>query len=167
MVFGVEAAETAKKLRELSLCAHYMHSHIAHFYVLAGPDFIVGPTARPEERNIIGVINKVGRDIAGQVIAARAYAQRIQEIISGRATHPINNLPGGLAKPITPEEQKEIEKMSTTLLDFGKLTLRIFEDTILKNRRYAELITGDACQQRTYYMGTVDAKTMSHSTTAI
>ncbi|MFZ2456859.1 MAG: Ni/Fe hydrogenase subunit alpha [Candidatus Altiarchaeia archaeon] len=158
MVFGVEATETAKKLRELSLCAHYMHSHIAHFYALGGPDFIIGPAADPAERNIVGVINKVGGEIAGQVITARAYAQRIQQIISGRATHPINNLPGGLAKPITSEEQKEIEKMSKTLLGFGKFTLQIFEDIVLKNKDYVDIITGDIYQHRTYYMGTVDAK---------
>jgi F420-non-reducing hydrogenase large subunit len=158
MLFGVEATETAKKLRELSLCAHYMHSHIAHFYALAGPDFIVGPTAKPEDRNIIGVINKVGVEIGGQVIQARAYAQKIQAIISGKATHPINNLPGGIAKPITKEEQKEIEKMSRTLEGFGKFTLQIFEDVVLKNKGYVDIITGDIYTHKTYYMGTVDAK---------
>ncbi len=156
MVFGVEATETAKKLRELSLCAHYLHSHIAHFYALAGPDFVVGPTARPEDRNIIGVINKVGVEIGGQVIQARAYAQKIQAIISGRATHPINNLPGGLAKPITEQERKDIESMGQYLENFGKFTLELFEDAILKNKGYVELITGDIYQHQTYYMGTVD-----------
>ena len=34
-VFGVEPTETARKLRELFYSAHYIHSHIAHFYALA------------------------------------------------------------------------------------------------------------------------------------
>jgi F420-non-reducing hydrogenase large subunit len=158
MLFGVEATPTAKKLRELSLCAHYLHSHIAHFYALAGPDFIVGPGAPPEQRNIIGVINKVGTEVGGQVIKARAYAQKIQYTISGRATHPMNNLPGGLAKPITKEDQKEIEEMSRFLLEFGKFTLQAFEDVVLKNKGYVSIITGDIYQHRTHYMGTVDEK---------
>ncbi len=157
-VFGVEPTETAKKLREMSLNAHFLHSHIAHFYALAGPDFIVGPNADPKERNIVGVINKVGVEIGGQVIQARAYAQKIQEIVSGRGTHPINNLPGGLAKGLTDENQKEIEQMAESLVDFGKFTLQIFEDIVLKNKDYVDLITGDVYQHETYYMGTVDEK---------
>jgi F420-non-reducing hydrogenase large subunit len=158
MLFGVECAQTAKKLRELSLCAHFLHSHIAHFYALAGPDFIVGPGAPPQERNIIGVINKVGVEVGGKVIKARAYAQRIQQIISGRATHPINNLPGGIAKPITREEQKEIEEMSKYLVEFGGFTLKTFEDIVLGNKGYVNIITGDIYRHQTYYMGTVDEK---------
>lgn len=155
-VFGVECTETAKKLRELSLCAHFMHSHIAHFYALAGPDFVVGPKADPRDRNIVGVINKVGLEAGGKVIKARAYAQKVQQIISGRATHPINNLPGGIAKPITKDEQKEIADMGAFLEDFGSFTLNLFEDAILKNKEYVDLITGDIYTHRTYYMGTVD-----------
>ena len=41
-VFGVEIPPVAKKLRELVYSAHYVHSHIAHFYALAAPDFVVG-----------------------------------------------------------------------------------------------------------------------------
>jgi F420-non-reducing hydrogenase large subunit len=158
VVFDVEPTETAKKLREMSLNAHFVHSHIAHFYALAGPDFVVGPTADPSERNIIGVINKVGLEIGGKVIKARGDAQKIQEIVSGRATHPINNLPGGIAKGITDEQQKEIEGMAKGLVDFGKFTLQIFEDVVLKNKDYVDIITGDVYRHETYYMGTVDKK---------
>ncbi|OYT27402.1 MAG: Ni/Fe hydrogenase subunit alpha [Candidatus Altiarchaeales archaeon ex4484_96] len=158
MVFSVEATETAKKLREMSLCAHYMHSHIAHFYALAGPDFVVGPDADPAQRNIIGVIDRVGVEAGKKVIQARAYSQKIQEIISGRATHPINNLPGGIARGISADQRKEIENMSDYLVDFGKFTLETFEDIVLKNKKYVELITGDYYRHETHYMGTVDEK---------
>ena len=59
-VFGVDPPPTARKLRELFYMAHFVHSHIAHFYALAAPDFVVGPAANPAERNILGVIAKVG-----------------------------------------------------------------------------------------------------------
>lgn len=156
MVFDVEPTETARKLREMSLNAHYIHSHIAHFYALAGPDFIVGPTADPAQRNIIGVINKVGLEVGGRVIRARADSQRIQEIVGGRATHPVNNLPGGIARGITGEQQKEIEGLAGNLVDFGKFTLQVFEDIVLKNSEYVDIITGDTYRHETYYMGTVD-----------
>ncbi len=51
VVFGVEPPPTAKKLRELFYMAHFIHSHIAHFYALAAPDFVVGPYAPPSKRN--------------------------------------------------------------------------------------------------------------------
>ena len=38
-VYGVKPTPTAAKLRELFYMAHFVHSHIAHFYALGGPDF--------------------------------------------------------------------------------------------------------------------------------
>ncbi|MCL6581684.1 MAG: nickel-dependent hydrogenase large subunit, partial [Firmicutes bacterium] len=50
-LFKVEPPPAAKKLRELYYCAHMIHSHIAHFYALAAPDFVLGPEADPAQRN--------------------------------------------------------------------------------------------------------------------
>ena len=47
-VFNVDPPAPAKKLRDLFFNAHIVHSHIAHFYALAAPDFVLGPTAPPE-----------------------------------------------------------------------------------------------------------------------
>ncbi|RLI94763.1 MAG: Ni/Fe hydrogenase subunit alpha, partial [Candidatus Altiarchaeales archaeon] len=154
----VEPSETAKKLRKISLNAHFIHSHTAHFYILSGPDFILGPNSNPSDRNITGIIKKVGLKIGKKIINARADSQRIQEIISGRAIHPINNLPGGMAKGITSEQQNEIEEIARRLVDFGKFTLQIFENIILKNREYMDMINGDIYRHETYYMGIVDSK---------
>ncbi|MDP6627413.1 MAG: nickel-dependent hydrogenase large subunit, partial [Methanopyri archaeon] len=73
-VWGVEPPEAAKKLREMAYCAHYIHSHIAHFYALAGPDFVLGPAANPAKRNVLGVVEAVGLEIGGEVIKHRSYA---------------------------------------------------------------------------------------------
>jgi F420-non-reducing hydrogenase large subunit len=73
-VYGVTIPSTARKLRELFYMAHFIHSHIAHFYALAAPDFVVGPTAKPEERNILGVIAKVGKEVGTEVIKQRRLA---------------------------------------------------------------------------------------------
>ena len=155
-VFNVDPPEPAKKLRELFYCAHMLHSHIAHFYALAGPDFVVGPDADPSKRNILGVIEAVGLDAGKKVITARSYAQRIQEMIGGKATHPVCGLPGGMSKPITEEERKEIEEMAKSLIDFAKFSLQLVDDLILKNKVYVDLITGDIYRHETYYMGMVD-----------
>jgi F420-non-reducing hydrogenase large subunit len=123
---------------------------------LGGPDFIVGPDAPPEKRNILGVIEKVGMDVAKEVIKHRAYGQKITEILGGKATHPVCGLPGGISKPLSEENRAEIEKMAASSLEFAKFTLRIFHDLVLGNSRYVDMIKSDAYTMKTYYMGLVD-----------
>ena len=75
-VFDVELAPAGRKLRELLYSAFYVDDHTTHFYVLGGPDFVVGPERAPAERNILGVIDKVGLEIGGAVIKLRARPPR-------------------------------------------------------------------------------------------
>jgi F420-non-reducing hydrogenase large subunit len=155
-VWQVEPTPTAKKLRELMLSAHIVHSHTAHFYALAAPDFVVGPDAKPEERNILGVVAKVGLEAGKEVIKNRGYAQSIQAILGGKATHPVNGLPGGVSKGLTEEERKEIEEKAISIVEFAKFSLKLFEDIVLKNKAYVDLILGDVYKINTYFMGMVD-----------
>ena len=154
--FNVEPPSAAKKLRELMYCGYYIYDHTLHFYDLGGPDFIVGPDAPPEKRNIIGVIEKAGLDIGKEVIKHRAYGQRITELIGGKATHPVCGLPGGISKPLSEENRQEIEKMATSAVEFAKFTLKLFHDIVLGNSKYVDLIKSDAYTLKTYYMGLVD-----------
>jgi F420-non-reducing hydrogenase large subunit len=155
-VYRTDPPRVAKKLRELFYSAHFMHSHTLHFYALAAPDFVLGPDAKPAERNILGVINKVGLDIGKEVIKNRAYSQEIQKTIAGRATHLVWSLPGGVSKGITEEERKKILEMAKVNLGFAKFGLKLFEDVVLKNQAYVDLILSDAYQTVTNYMGLVD-----------
>jgi Ni,Fe-hydrogenase I large subunit len=59
-LYHVDPPPAAKKLRELYYSAHFVHSHIAHFYALAAADFVMGPDSDPATRNILGVAAKVG-----------------------------------------------------------------------------------------------------------
>ena len=155
--FNVEPTETAKKLRELEYCGYFIYDHILHFYFLGGPDFVVGPDAPAAKRNILGVIEKVGLDIAGEVIKHRAFGQRITGILGGRPTHPVSAaMPGGIAKGINEEERQDIENMLKSCHEFAKFSLKIFDDIVLKNADYVNLIVSDPYNLPTYYMGTVD-----------
>jgi F420-non-reducing hydrogenase large subunit len=156
MAMNVEPTETAKKLRELEYCAYYIYDHILHFYFLGGPDFVVGPDAPAAKRNILGVIEKVGLDIAKEVIKHRAYGQRITGILGGRPTHPVSALPGGIAKALSEEDRQDIEKMVRSCHEFAKFSLKLFDDVVLKNADYVNLIISDPYNLETYYMGTVD-----------
>jgi len=136
--------------------AHYIHSHIAHFYALAAPDFVVGPDAPAAERNILGVVAKVGLEVGGEVIKHRATAQRIQEMIGGKPTHPVCNVPGGMSKAISEEERKEIVEIAKSQIEFAKFGVKLFNDVVLQNKTYVDLILGDIYKLKTHYMGLVD-----------
>ncbi|MEM3622592.1 MAG: Ni/Fe hydrogenase subunit alpha, partial [Candidatus Bathyarchaeia archaeon] len=155
--FNVEPTETAKKLRELMYCGYFIYDHTLHFYYLGGPDFVVGPNAPPEKRNVLGVIEKAGLEIGKEVIKHRAYGQKITEILGGKATHPVSAcIPGGVSKPLSEEERREIEKMVRSCLEFAKFSLKLFDDIVLKNTDYVNLIKSEAYTLQTYYMGLVD-----------
>jgi F420-non-reducing hydrogenase large subunit len=156
-VYHVDIPSTARKLRELLYMAFYCTDHTTHFYALAGPDFIMGPDAPVAERNILGVIHKVGLEIGGKVIQMRKYGHNVVEMIGGRKVHPCTSIPGGLTKGITEEQRKEIETMGRWAIEFAQFTLKVFNDIVLGNPQYVDLILGDIYTHQTYYMGLVDA----------
>ncbi len=155
-VYHVDPPPAAKKLRELLYSAFYVTDHATHFYALGGPDFVMGPDAPVAERNILGVIHKVGLEIGGKVIQARKYGHAVVEMIGGRKVHPCTSIPGGLTKGITEEQRQEIEKMGRWAVEFARFTLKLFDDIVLGNKAYLDLILGDIYTHRTYYIGMVD-----------
>ncbi|MFB3776342.1 MAG: Ni/Fe hydrogenase subunit alpha [Bryobacteraceae bacterium] len=157
-VFNVDPPPAAKKLRELLYSAFFVGDHTLHFYALGGPDFVAGPDAPPAERNILGVVAKVGLEAGKKVIELRKRAQRVVSLIGGKAIHPVTALPGGLAKPLTAEERDEIVEHTKYFVEFAKFTLGIVDAVVLKNPAYVEMILSDAYTHRVYSMGTVDAR---------
>ena len=157
-VFGVTPPPTARKLRELFYMAHFVHSHTAHFYALAAPDFVVGPAANPAERNILGVIAKVGKKIGTEVIRQRRLAQEIQALLGGHQTHVVMNIPGGVRKGLTEEQRQDIQKKAEGFVEFAKFTMQIFNDVVLANQQYVDLIVNGPYALKIHSMGLVDAQ---------
>ena len=155
-VYGVEPPPAGKKLRELLYSAFYVADHTTHFYALAGPDFVMGPDAPVAERNILGVIHKVGLETGGQVITARKYGHSVVEMIGGRKVHPCTSIPGGMTQGITEEQRQEIEQRGRWAVEFAKFSLKLFGDVVLGNKAYVDMILGDAYTHKTYYIGMVD-----------
>jgi len=156
MVFGVKPTPTAKMIRELFYMAHFVHSHIAHFYALGAPDFVVGPTAPAAERNILGVIAKVGVEIGTEVIKQRRLAQEIQALLGGHQTHVMLNIPGGVRKGLTEDQRLDIEIKAKGFVDFAKFSLKIFNDVVLANKTYVDIILNGPYKLNLYSMGLVD-----------
>lgn len=156
--FHVDPPGAGKKLRELFYSSFYVTDHTTHFYILGGPDFVMGPEAPVAQRNIIGVIGKVGLELAGQVIKTRMRNHSVIKMLGGRAVHPVFGLPGGVSKGLNEEERKEVEQIAKEAVEFAKLSLKVFDDIVLKNKAYVDLILSEGFTHRTYYMGLVDEK---------
>ena len=155
-VFGVEPTSTARKIRELIYNAFFMEDHTLHFFFLGGPDFVVGPQAPAAERNILGVIGKVGLEIGGKVIRIRADVREIMAYLAGKAIHPVCGLPGGVAKGLDEEHRVTFLKTAKDAVEFAEFALQIFADVVLKNQTYVDIVVGEAYKIKTYYMGMVN-----------
>ncbi len=155
-VYHVEIPSAAKKLRELLYSVFYCADHTVHFYALGGPDFVVGPTAPKAERNILGLINKVGLEAGKKVIKLRSLAQNIIQTLGGKKIHQVTSLPGGVSRGLLEEEREQFAKDLEYFIEFAKFTLGVVDNIVLKNPDYVDLILSDTFTQRTYYMGLVD-----------
>jgi F420-non-reducing hydrogenase large subunit len=155
-LYRVDPPPAARKIRELIYSTFVAEDHALHFYFLGGPDFVVGPDAPAAERNVLGVISKVGVETGKRVIAMRRRLRNLIGLVGGKAAHPVFGLPGGVAKRITAEMQTEFQETAKDAVEFAQFTLQLFEDVVLKNSDYVNLILADAFTHRTYYMGMVD-----------
>jgi F420-non-reducing hydrogenase large subunit len=155
-LYKVDPPPAAKKIRELIYNTFMLEDHALHVYILGGPDFIVGPDAPREQRNVIGVINKVGVEVGKNVISMRKRLREFIAYAGGKVIHPVFGLPGGVAKAIAPDELPKLKDLAQDGLEFALFTLQVFKELVLKNDNYVKLITSDAYTHKTYYMGLTD-----------
>jgi len=155
-VYGVTPPSAGRKLRELFFNAHYVEDHAVILYALGFPDFVVGPEASPAVRNAVGLIQAVGTDVGKPVLRKRGLAVKIFEMLGGKPNHPVAALPGGWSRRLAESERAQIEEWSKELVELGELTLQVFDDVVLKNPKYMELVTGDMYKVEVGYMGSVD-----------
>jgi len=157
-LYQVEPPPAAKKIRELVYSTFMVEDHALHFYFLGGPDFIVGPQAPAAQRNVLGVVAKVGLETAQKVIAMRRKLRELLALAGGKAAHPVFGLPGGVAKPLGEEGRARFRSVAAEAVDFARFTLELFEKLVLADSDYLELIRSEAFTHRTYYMGLVDER---------
>lgn len=155
-LWKVDPPLSAKKIRELFYSIFMLEDHTLHFYYLGGPDFVVGPKAPKADRNILGVLAKVGLEIGGKVIKIRRELRELMTMIGGKVIHPVLGLPGGVAKPIKKDEAERIKEVAKAGVEFAQFSLSIFNEVVLKNKEYVDIITGDIYYNTTYYGGLVD-----------
>jgi F420-non-reducing hydrogenase large subunit len=155
-LYRVEPPVAARLIRELIYNAFVIEDHALHFFFLAGPDFIVGPKAPKAERNILGVIGKVGTEAGKEVIGVRKDLRDLITLVAGKVIHPVFGLPGGVSKPIAAEDQQRCVDAAERAVKLGRSSLDLFDELVLSNSEYMDVITSDAYTHKTYYMGQVD-----------
>ncbi len=155
-LYHVEPPPAGRAIRELAYNTFMFEDHALHFYFLGGPDFVVGPQAPKAERNILGVVGKVGLEVGQRVIAMRRAARELMTLLAGKVIHPVFGLPGGVAKAVKPEDQPRLVEVADQAVGFAQFSLEVFDDVVLGNPGYVDLITSDAYTHHTYYLGMVD-----------
>lgn len=157
--FNAKPTPAAYHIRDTFYMAHFIHSHIAHFYALAAGDFVCGPAAPAAARNVLGVVGAVGAETGLAVLKAREEAQRVQAILGGKPTHPLLAVPGGVSKAVSQADAEEIKAIADKLVPFAELSLDIFKQQVLDNKEYVEIITNkDLYYHETYHMSLVNDK---------
>ncbi len=156
-LYNVEPPPAAQRIRELIYHAFFVEDHALHFFLLGGPDFIVGPRAPAADRNVVGVIGKLGADIGRRVIDMRRRLRDIIATAGGKAVHPVFGLPGGVARAIRPEEQERFRVVAADAVDFARFSLDAFHGLILDNPESAALLRSPDFTHRTHSMGLVDS----------
>jgi F420-non-reducing hydrogenase large subunit len=155
-LYHVDLPRTAKLLRELLYVIFYVTDHSTHFYALGGPDFVMGPDAPAAQRNILGVIHKVGVEIGRKVIETRGACHELIKMMGGKSVHPIGAVPGGMSKGLSPEERDKVLETGKAAVEFAKFSIGLFNQIVLGNKAYVDLILSDGFTHRTYNMGLVD-----------
>jgi len=157
-VYQVTPPPAARKIRELVYSTFMVEDHALHFYFLGGPDFVVGPSAPAAERNVLGVVAKVGLETGQKVIAMRRKLRDLVALAGGKAGHPVLGLPGGVAKHLTIADQARFKEAAAEAVEFATFTLGVFAKVVLANGKYVDMILSDTFTHRTHYMGMVDER---------
>jgi F420-non-reducing hydrogenase large subunit len=127
--FGVEIPEAGKKLRHLAYLGDKVMDFILHFYMLSGPDFVMGPDADYRVRNVLGIV-KTNPELGKKVIHHHHLAHRLVELIAGKRIHPVAAVAGGFTKPLSEEDRDKALEMAKELLEFAKFSIANAKENI-------------------------------------
>jgi F420-non-reducing hydrogenase large subunit len=155
-IYQTPPTSAGRKIRELVYNNFILEDHALHVFVLGGPDFIVGPEAPPELRNIVGVIQKVGLEAGKKVISTRRRLRELTSYLGGKVVHPVLGLPGGVAKAMKPEDLPKFKELCRDAVEFSTWSLEVLKGVLLGNPDYVAMIKSDAFTHQTCYMGMVD-----------
>jgi F420-non-reducing hydrogenase large subunit len=157
-VFGVEPPRAAVLLRYAMNLAGYIHSHGIHIFALAAPDLLLEPGTAPAKRNIIGLLENARTEaIAKMALDLRRISSDITEEIGGRGLHPVTAVEGGMARPLSREQQERLQKRAAKGLELAKT---LYEQVSAALEPCQDLL--ESLPLPTYYLGLVNQGALDH-----
>ncbi len=115
--FGIVPSAQTRKLRDLAFQGANIESHALHVFVLALPDLLGHPS----------VVSLAGSNPEAVAMALRLkkLGNAIQEVVGGRAVHPVNYVIGGFGKTPSSAELLGLEKDISARLEDCQRTLEV------------------------------------------
>jgi coenzyme F420-reducing hydrogenase alpha subunit len=98
---GIEVSEQTRMLRKLMISSQIIVSHTLHLYLLSAADYL--------GINRLSDLYVKFPEVVKRCVRMRGVGNKCIEIVSGRAVHPINSIPGGFAKL---PSKKDLEKLA-------------------------------------------------------
>ena len=96
----IEAPESAVLIRQLAMYGEHLQSHSLHLFFLAAPDFLGTPSALPLLHTHPEIV-QVGLQLKG-------LGNEISAVTSGRCTHPVSLVLGGIARAPSKEQLADL-----------------------------------------------------------
>ena len=98
---GIDVSPTTRLLRDLMLRGENIESHALHIFLLAAPDYLDYPSA-------IAMAGR-HRDAVALGLRLKKLGNLVQEVLGGRAIHPVNAVVGGFGRPPSTDELVALE----------------------------------------------------------
>jgi hydrogenase large subunit len=113
--------KNARLLRNLTLGANFLQSHILHFYLLAALDYVAGPAASPWasswDVDMRGGLENVSAHLPN-AISARRQAHEMGAVFGGRMPSSNTFIPGGFTTIPTTQDIASYRQHLQALSDF-------------------------------------------------
>jgi coenzyme F420-reducing hydrogenase alpha subunit len=113
---GVRLDPELVALRRLLYCGEWIHSHVLHIYLLHAPDFLGAPD--------VITIAKTQREAVERGLSLKKAGNQLQELIGGRAIHPVNVRLGGFYSVPTRADLRPMAEQLRRALDDAMATVR-------------------------------------------
>lgn len=100
----IDPPAAARKLRRLAMHGETLQSHALHIFFLAVPDFVSAPDVLP--------LIRTNPELVQAGLRLKEAGNAISELVTGRCTHPVSLVLGGLSKA---PEHKALEALRSKL----------------------------------------------------
>lgn len=137
MLKGVKIPPAAEKLRRLMHYAQLVQSHALSFFLLSGPDLLLGMESDPAKRNLIGLIEALP-ELTREGIRLRQFGQETIKQLGDRAVHPAWAVSGGVREPLSREKRDWIAARLPEALSTAKKALALGYDALQRLQEEAD-----------------------------